>query len=211
MDRITLSGSASAFKAKDGAEYLESNCIEDPTKLCEFKHINGKILKTVDAVYQDVNSIDECRELCLNSPFKCRSYDYNDTGEMVCRLSHHSRATLGDIQDPYLEIPEGVTHELSACYNVTIECHADDMIAKIRTSKLFDGKVYAKGAPNSCSLDVKNSLEFELRMGYSDIECNVRQNGNGRYLNDVVSFYQSRLFHMKNLSENSGSNPKIFK
>lgn len=186
MDRITLSGMSSAFKPLQDAEYLESNCIEEPTKLCEFKHMAGKILKTVDAVYQDVNSIDECRELCLNSPFKCRSYDYNDTGEMVCRLSHHSRVTLSDIQDPYLDVIEATTHELSGCYNVSIECHASDMVAKIRTSKLFDGKVYAKGSPNSCSIDVKNSLEFELRMGYQDIECNVRQNGNGRYLNDVV-------------------------
>ena len=105
---------------------------------------------------------------------------------MVCRLSHHSRATLADIQDPYLDVPEAATYELSSCYNVTIECRAGDMVAKIRTSKLFDGKVYAKGAPNSCSVDVKNSLEFELRMGYQDIECNVRQNGLGRYLNDVV-------------------------
>ena len=60
------------------------------------------------------------------------------------------------------------------------------MIAKIRTSKLFDGKVYAKGSPNSCSVDVKSALEFELRMGYNDIDCNVRQQGLGRYLNDVV-------------------------
>jgi hypothetical protein len=186
MDRITLSGLSSSFKAKDGVEYLESNCIEEPTKLCEFKHLNGKILKTVDAVYQDVNSIEECRELCLSAPFKCRSYDFGDTGDSVCRLSHHNRPTLIDIQDPYLEVPEATTHELSGCYNVSIECRASEMIAKIRTSKLFDGKVYAKGSPNSCSLDVKNELEFELRMGYQDIECNVRQNGLGRYLNDVV-------------------------
>jgi hypothetical protein len=186
MDRITLGGLSSAFKAQEDVDYLENNCIEEPTKLCEFKHLSGKILKTVDAVYQDVNTVEECRELCLNSPFKCRSYDYNDTGELVCRLSHHNRVTLSDIQDPYLEVSEATTHELAGCYNVSIECHASDMVAKIRTSKLFDGKVYAKGSPNSCSVDVKNSLEFELRMGYQDLECNVRQNGNGRYLNDVV-------------------------
>lgn len=185
MDRLTLAGS-SAFVPRTGAEYLENNCAEEPTKLCEFKRLSGKILKTVDSVYQDVSSVDECRELCLSSPYRCHSYDYGDTGDMVCRLSHHSRATLADIQDPYLDVPEAATYELSSCYNVTIECRAGDMIAKIRTSKLFDGKVYAKGAPNSCSLDVKNSLEFELRMGYQDIECNVRQNGLGRYLNDVV-------------------------
>jgi PAN domain len=185
MDRITLNG-LSAFKASEGVEYLENNCIEEPTKLCEFKHVHGRILKTVDAVHQDVNTLDECRELCLNSPFKCRSYDYGDTGEMVCRLSHHGRSTLSDVEEPYLEVPEATTHELAACYNVSIECHSKDMVARIRTSKLFDGKVYAKGSPNSCSIDVKNSLDFELRMAYQDIECNVRQNGLGRYLNDVV-------------------------
>lgn len=105
---------------------------------------------------------------------------------MVCRLSHHSRATLSDVQDPYLEVPEAATYELSSCYNVTIECGAGDMVARIRTSKLFDGKVYAKGSPKSCSVDVKNSLEFELKMGYQDLECNVRQQGSGRYMNDVV-------------------------
>lgn len=185
MDRLTLGGT-SPVKAQEGFEYLENNCAEEPSKLCEFKRLSGRILKTVDSVFQDVLTIDECRELCLNSPYRCHSYDFNDTGENVCRLSHHSRSTLSDIQDPFLDVPEASTYELSACYNVSIECRAADMVAKIKTSRLFDGKVYAKGAPNSCSVDVKNSLEFELRMGYQDLECNVRQNGLGRYLNDVV-------------------------
>jgi hypothetical protein len=97
MDRLTLAGS-SVFQAADGYDYMENNCVEEPSKLCEFKKLNGRILKTVDSVYQDVGSVDECRELCLNSPYRCHSYDYGDTGEMVCRLSHHSRATLADIQ-----------------------------------------------------------------------------------------------------------------
>jgi hypothetical protein len=185
MDRLTLGGT-SPIKAQEGFEYLENNCAEEPSKLCEFKRLSGRILKTVDSVFQDVVTIDECRELCLNSPYRCHSYDFGDTGENVCRLSHHSRSTLSDIQDPYLDVPEAATYELSACYNVSIECRASDMVAKIKTSRLFDGKVYAKGSPNSCSVDVKNSLEFELRMGYQDLECNVRQNGLGRYLNDVV-------------------------
>lgn len=97
MDRMTVAGS-SAFVAVEGYDYMENNCVEEPTKLCEFKKLNGRILKTVDSVYQDVGSVDECRELCLNSPYRCHSYDYGDTGDMVCRLSHHSRATLSDIQ-----------------------------------------------------------------------------------------------------------------
>jgi hypothetical protein len=105
MDRLTVAGSG-AFRAEPDTEYLENNCVEEPIKLCEFKKLNGRILKTVDSVYQDVGSADECRELCLNSPFRCHSYDYGDTGEMVCRLSHHSRATLADIQVSLYLLPE---------------------------------------------------------------------------------------------------------
>ncbi|XP_028134661.1 uncharacterized protein LOC114329670 [Diabrotica virgifera virgifera] len=192
MDRITVAGSTS-FQPADGVEYMENNCIEEPTKLCEFKKLSGRILKTVDSVYQDVGSVDECRELCLNSPYRCHSYDYGDTGEMVCRLSHHSRATLSDIQDPYLEVPEAATYELSSCYNVSIDCRSGDMIARIQTSKLFDGKIYAKGSPNSCVRDVNNSLEFELNMPYDNLECNVRKNGLGRYINDVVIQHHDKI------------------
>lgn len=53
-----------------GVDYLENNCAEEPNKLCEFKRLSGRILKTVDSVYQDVSNIDECRELCLNSPYR---------------------------------------------------------------------------------------------------------------------------------------------
>lgn len=57
-------------KSNSGADYLENNCAEEPNKLCEFKRLSGRILKTVDSVYQDVSSVDECRELCLNSPYR---------------------------------------------------------------------------------------------------------------------------------------------
>lgn len=69
MDRITLAGT-SAFQAANGIDYLENNCAEEPNKLCEFKRLSGRILKTVDSVYQDVGSIDECRDLCINSPYR---------------------------------------------------------------------------------------------------------------------------------------------
>ncbi|KAH8295455.1 hypothetical protein KR018_011354 [Drosophila ironensis] len=185
MDRITLSDEAN-IAAYDGADYLENNCAEEPSKLCEFKRVAGRILKTVDSVHQNVQSLDECRDLCLTAPFRCHSYDYNETGERVCRLSHHSRATLTDLSEPYLSIEESATYEQSACYNVSIDCRSGEMVTKIRTSKLFDGKVYAKGAPKSCAVNVNNSLEFDLRMRYNDLECNVRQSAYGRYMNDIV-------------------------
>jgi len=69
---------------------------------------------------------------------------------------------------------------------VSIDCRSGEMITRIRTSKIFDGKVYAKGSPKSCAVNVNNSLEFNLRMGYSDLECNVRQSAYGHFMNDIV-------------------------
>ena len=69
------------------------------------------------------------------------------------------------------------TYELSSCYNVTIDCRASEMIATVRTNKIFNGKVYAKDNPNSCVTDVENGIEFSITMGYNDIECNVKRKG----------------------------------
>jgi hypothetical protein len=77
---------------------MENNCVDDPVKLCEFQKLEGRILKTVDSVFQDVSTIDDCRQLCLTAPYRCHSFDYADTGENVCRLSHHALATLTNIQ-----------------------------------------------------------------------------------------------------------------
>ena len=61
------------------------------------------------------------------------------------------------------------TYELSSCYNVTIDCRAADMIATVRTNKIFNGKIYAKDNPNSCVVDVDSAIEFNIKMGYNDI------------------------------------------
>jgi hypothetical protein len=60
MDRMSM-GSMNALEAANGTDYMESNCVSDPTKLCDFKSLDGKILKTVDAVYQEVASESECQ------------------------------------------------------------------------------------------------------------------------------------------------------
>lgn len=133
MDRLTVAGKSTFEQiTKEGKsdtnpmdhEYLENNCIDEPIKLCEFKKLSGRILKTVDSVYQEVGSAEECRELCLNSPYRCHSYDYGDTGELVCRLSHHSRATLTDIQVSkhlFLAGFQRSTNRLF-CLNVSFNC-----------------------------------------------------------------------------------------
>jgi hypothetical protein len=97
MDRHTMAGTG-AFKPSTSSDYMENNCVDDPVKLCEFQKLEGRILKTVDSVFQDVSTIDDCRQLCLTAPYRCHSFDYADTGENVCRLSHHALATLTNIQ-----------------------------------------------------------------------------------------------------------------
>lgn len=51
MDRHTVAGTA-AFAESPADEYLESNCADDPVKLCDFQLLENRIMKTVDSVYQ---------------------------------------------------------------------------------------------------------------------------------------------------------------
>ena len=51
-------------------DYMESNCASDPVSQCQFRPIRGQILKTVDSVYQNVNNLDGCRELCINADYR---------------------------------------------------------------------------------------------------------------------------------------------
>ena len=50
--------------------------------------------------------MEACRDLCLTAPYRCHSFDYGDTGERVCRLSHHTSTTLTQIQvKNYFRVP----------------------------------------------------------------------------------------------------------
>lgn len=186
MDRHSVVGDRYFVPSSETNEYLESNCVDDPIRLCEFRSVNGKILKTVDAVFQNVTTLEDCRRVCLNVPYRCHSFDMGDPANSVCRISHHARASLSHIDNPYLEIPGATTNELAACYNVTIQCKAREMVAKVKTSKVFNGKVYAKARPNSCVMDVVNSLDFQIRMAYHELECDVKQESLGQFSTDIV-------------------------
>uniref|UniRef100_T1J1E1 ZP domain-containing protein n=1 Tax=Strigamia maritima TaxID=126957 RepID=T1J1E1_STRMM len=185
MDRFSLSH-VGVLRMRKGVDYLENHYVSDPARLCEYQKVDGRIMKTVDAVYRNITSLDGCRRLCSASPFRCRSFDFGATDEDVCRLSHHASASLTHIHEPYLEMADTATYELSACYNVTVECRSADMIARILTNRLFNGKIYAKSRPRSCVTDVSNELEFELRMAYGDVNCNVQHDSYGAFSNDIV-------------------------
>ena len=75
---------------------------------------------------------------------------------------------------------------MSSCYNVTIDCRSGDFVVQIITSKIFNGKIYAKGSPNTCVNDITNQMEFEMQMSYSDETCNVKRESASRYSNNIV-------------------------
>lgn len=193
MDRFSVVARSAFASDEQDTEYFESNCVDDPVKMCGFQKTPGRILKTVDAVYQDVESIDACKSLCIESGFRCHSFDYGDTGDKVCRLSHHSASSLSQIQEPYLEIPTASTYELTSCFNVTIDCRATDMVVRVKTNRIFSGKVYAKERPNSCVTDVSKGLEFELTLGYQDLNCDVKQEAAGKFFSEVVIQHHDQI------------------
>lgn len=69
---------------------------------------------------------------------------------------------------------------------VSILCRAREMVAQVRTSKLFNGKIYAKSKPNSCVNDVSNTLDFEISMPFHDVMCDVKQVDAGSFSNDII-------------------------
>lgn len=46
--------------------------------------------------------------------------------------------------------------------------------------------MYAKERPNSCVTDVSKGLEFELTLGYQDLNCDVKQEAAGKFFSEVV-------------------------
>lgn len=53
-------------------------------------------------------------------------------------------------------------------------------------SSLFDGKIYAKGSPVTCMEDIENTMDFSITMRYTDLECGVKREGLGGYINEVI-------------------------
>ena len=60
------------------------------------------------------------------------------------------------------------------------------MVAHVRTNRVFSGRMYGRTRPNSCVIDIDRSLDFELKLGYNDIDCDVENRGPGRFTSEVV-------------------------
>ena len=57
-----MAGRRQHLRMEQTSDLIEIACVRRPQKLCEFQPLKGKILKTVDTVYQDVEDLQECKE-----------------------------------------------------------------------------------------------------------------------------------------------------
>ncbi|XP_015791416.1 uncharacterized protein LOC107368149 [Tetranychus urticae] len=181
-------------------DYYESNCIEEPKTMCSFQEVKGKVLKTVDSIHPNINTTEECEKACLNAIYRCFSYDLGEPKNgRVCRTSHLESVSLTHIEEPHSEVPDAITYERGPCYKLKIDCRAKEMIASIQTTKLFNGKVYAKAKPTACVNDVTNQLDFDLAMPYHDILCDVKQKEAGTFANDIVIQHHDMVVTTKDM------------
>lgn len=87
------------------------------------------------------------------------------------------------------------------------------MKVEIETSKLFNGKIYAKSQPKQCANDVKNRLQFGITLPYIDKtigfagsqqpqqqQCDTRQDSLGNFANDIVIQHHDLVLTTKDLS-----------
>lgn len=75
-------------------DYIEMNCRgrndeiakADPNQgqfLCDFKPLPGLVLKTVDAIYEGISSLSDCKRKCLEAPFQCYSFDLGEDSSSI--------------------------------------------------------------------------------------------------------------------------------
>lgn len=55
--------------------------------------------------------------------------------------------------------------------SVSVSCGATEMTAKVTSLALFQGRVYARDRPTTCSVDVHNATEFHLPIQLTGSEC----------------------------------------
>lgn len=190
MNRFTVASSNSLQKSLE-MMYIENNCVYEPTERCHFRSLKGQLPRHVDAFYE-IDMPDDCKTLCLNATFGCRSYSI--LNDKLCLLTHDTEKTRLPYDKPVsYPIEDAMTYEKLDCFDIKLECRKDAMLLRTNSSKLFNGKVYSKGSPVNCVADVTSSMYFELRVPYNDVSCGVSQVADGYFIGDFV------IQHMKNV------------
>lgn len=183
MNRFST-GSPSFMQNSNDTSYLENNCIYEPKERCHFKPIKGQLPRHIDA-FHEIDLPDDCKTLCLDASFTCRSYSV--LNNKLCLLTQDTERTRLPYDKPlYYPVEEAMTYEKLDCFDIVLECRKDAMVLKANSSKLFNGKIYSKGSPANCVSDITSSMNFELQVPYNDIDCGINQVADGYFMGDFV-------------------------
>ncbi|XP_074595258.1 uncharacterized protein LOC141850519 [Brevipalpus obovatus] len=177
--RVRLESSASLV------DYLENNCAKGPRGFCSWKIVKQNRMVQQDRIFL-TDSIVKCQEECLHNPnFTCRSFTY-DSVDKTCSLNHHTHHSILDTI--LVKSFTSVLYEVSACFDVQIRCEADSMVALVKTSGPFHGRIFALSHPYECfntghqHMDEVVALSIPLHAG----QCGTISLGNGTYTNSLV-------------------------
>ncbi|XP_015913359.1 uncharacterized protein [Parasteatoda tepidariorum] len=164
-------------------DYFENNCISEPRGFCNTKLMKKMKLTLMEKISRG-ESIEDCRQQCYETEeFICRSATY-DPRFRSCGLSHHTRKSTPTESLVRSDMNEYL--EISTCFDVSVDCKQDRMLAHIQTNALFKGKVYAKGKPMTCATDIDNSLEFTLPISLQNADCGTVSEEEGKFSNVLV-------------------------
>ncbi|RWS12322.1 uncharacterized protein B4U79_07607, partial [Dinothrombium tinctorium] len=168
FNRYASSEKHAKLGVRSNTDYLENNCVQEAKTFCNWKSLKQHRLILADR-FLFTEDMERCEEECANNRhFICRSFTY-EVGTKTCALSHHSKRSFP--QGALLRSPSHIFNEISTCFDVAVDCEPEVMKARILSSTLFQGKVYARDRPNSCALDVGNSMQFELSILLAGDEC----------------------------------------
>ncbi|XP_067118424.1 uncharacterized protein [Centruroides vittatus] len=169
--------------SRSSVDYLENNCVREPRGFCNTKYVPRHQMLLIDKTIS-TRSLDECRDMCLyTADFVCRSATYHSKSRS-CELSHHTRKSAPEGSFVRSHTRDYV--EISTCFDVTVHCDSETITANVKSNMLFKGKVYTKGNPLTCSLDVSNSMDFALPIPLSGKDCGTVSEEEGKFTNVVV-------------------------
>ncbi|KAG8201938.1 hypothetical protein JTE90_027414 [Oedothorax gibbosus] len=175
--------SVSVSNSRFVVDYFENNCIEEPRGFCNTKMIKRLKLMLTEKITTG-ESIEDCRQQCYDTKeFVCRSANF-DNRQRTCGLSHHTRKSAP--QDSLIQSDTHEFVEISTCFEVSVDCQRDVMMAHVKSNAMFKGKVYTKGKPLSCYSDVSNSLEFSLPISLNGGDCGTVTEEEGKFSNVLV-------------------------
>lgn len=192
-NRATLAGIANLIPNAD-ATYFENLCAPVVKKKCTFEPIIPKrVVSYIDSIKLKVGNVEECRFLCLNAAYPCRSFSYLPD-KSACLLSHHSSSTVNQkLAYKLTNLTNVETFELVACYDVELTCQSDRLLVDVITSRIFNGKVYLKDHEDTCMKNIDSSFAFNFEINYETGSCKAKKLDHGLYLIDLVIQYYDNV------------------